>query len=87
MVQLTSQKTSQRPNDKLKWQKDKMVNIPTAILAGVTTFPLPSMIVVDLAHRSSLMIKNLHSEQTRVTSRSCTTKKTNMGMLRIRIKG
>jgi hypothetical protein len=87
MVQLTSQKTSQRPNDKLEWQKEKMVNIPTAILVGVTTFPFPPVTIVDLARRSSLAIKSLHSEQTRTTSSSSVTQKTNTGMLRIRIKG
>jgi hypothetical protein len=87
MVQLTSRKTSQRPNDKLEWQKEKIVNIPAAILIGVTTFPFPSVIIVDLARRSSLMIKSLHSEQTRVTSSSPVTQKTNTGTLRIRIKG
>jgi hypothetical protein len=83
-VQLTSHKASQRPDEKLegKWSIK-----PTVISVGVTTFLLPSVIVVVLARRSWLMIKSLHSEQTRVTSISCTTQKTNTGMLRIGIKG
>jgi hypothetical protein len=45
-VQFTSQKISQRPDDKLEWQQGKWLTKLTAILVGVITFPLPFVIVV-----------------------------------------
>ena len=51
-VQFTSEKTSQRPDDKLEGQQGKMVNIADSNLGRGITFPLPSAIVVDLVRGS-----------------------------------